>query len=85
MQSNKTIKQRILEVLLDYQPHHASELIPITHRFSAVIERLKKEDGYKIETQYLDGRNKAAAFCDPSLLGKLTKCSLRAPSSSVII
>ncbi|HEY9726408.1 MAG TPA: hypothetical protein V6D50_08135 [Chroococcales cyanobacterium] len=58
----KTIKQRVLDILLDFQPHHASKFIPITHRFSAVMERLKKEDGYKIDTLYLDGRNKAAWY-----------------------
>ena len=52
MATRKTTKQRVLEVLLDFQPHHASEFVPITHRFSAVMERLKKEDGYKINTLY---------------------------------
>jgi hypothetical protein len=58
----KTIKQQILDILLDFQPHHASELVPTTHRFSAVIERLREKDGYKIDTLYLDGRNQPAWY-----------------------
>jgi len=43
-------KRRILELLLDGQPHSKEELIPITHRFSAAVESLRKDDGYNIET-----------------------------------
>ena len=56
-----TVEQRVLKVLLDCQPHHASEFIPITHRFSATIERLRSK-GYSIQTLYLDGRNKPAWY-----------------------
>lgn len=59
--SDKTIKQRILEILLDYKPHHAKEFLVVTHRFSAVIERLRNE-GYKINTLPLDGSNKPAWY-----------------------
>lgn len=61
MEPKKTIKQRVLDILLDFQPHHASEFIPITHRFSAVMKRLK-EEGYDIKTLPLDGSNKAAWY-----------------------
>jgi len=43
-------KQRILQLLLDGKPHSKEELIPITHRFSAAVESLRKDDGYDIET-----------------------------------
>lgn len=56
-----SVEQRVLKVLLDGQPHHASEFIPITHRFSATMQRLK-EKGYDIKTLPLDGRNKSAWY-----------------------
>jgi hypothetical protein len=43
-------KQQILQLLLDGKPHFKEELIPITHRFSAAIESLRKDDGYDIKT-----------------------------------
>jgi hypothetical protein len=61
MKSIDGTEKLVSKVLQDYKPHHASELIPITHRFSAAIERLRKK-GYKIETLYLDGRNKPAWY-----------------------
>lgn len=61
MTSKKTIKQRILEILLDCKPHHAEELWAVTHRFSDVIRRLRHE-GYNIETLPLDGVNKPAWY-----------------------
>ncbi len=42
-------KKQIRLILLDYQPHLSEELIPITHRFSAVISTLR-EEGDEIET-----------------------------------
>jgi biotin operon repressor len=42
-------KMQILNLLLDHQPHSSEELIKITHRFSAVIHKLR-EEGYDIET-----------------------------------
>jgi hypothetical protein len=42
-------KAQILHLLSDHQPHDPQELIPITHRFSAVIHSLR-EDGYQIDT-----------------------------------
>ncbi len=62
MKDKDTIKQRVLKILLDSKPHHASEFTLITHRFSAVFERLRKEDGYDIKTLPLDGHNKAAWY-----------------------
>ncbi len=56
-----SVEQRVLRVLLDGQLHHASEFIPITHRFSATIERLRGKN-YDIQTLYLNGRNKAAWY-----------------------
>lgn len=56
-----SVEQRVLKVLLDGQPHHASEFIPITHRFSATIERLRCK-GFNIQTLYIEGRNKAAWY-----------------------
>lgn len=44
-----SIKQRVLEVLSDGQPHSAKELAAVSHRFSAAIHSLR-EDGYVIET-----------------------------------
>lgn len=46
-------KKKTREVLSDYQPHEARELIPITHRFSAVIAQLR-EDGDMINTIQID-------------------------------
>lgn len=43
-------KKQILQLFLDGQPHSKEELIPITHRFSAVVESLRKDDGYEIQT-----------------------------------
>lgn len=43
-------KQQILQLLLDGKPHSKEELIPITHRFSAVIESLRNDSGYDIKT-----------------------------------
>lgn len=62
MSDKDTLKQRVLKILLDGQPHHASEFIPITYRFNDVMHRLRQEDGYKIKTLPLDGRNKAAWY-----------------------
>jgi hypothetical protein len=42
-------KDRIRRLLADGKPHPSKELVPITHRFSDVIHRLR-EDGYCIET-----------------------------------
>lgn len=42
-------KQRVLKLLADGQPHSKEELVPITHRFSAVIDSLR-DDGYDIKT-----------------------------------
>lgn len=61
MELKKTIKQRVLDILLDFQPHHASEFIPITHRFNDTMMRLR-EDGYNIKTLPLEGSNKAAWY-----------------------
>lgn len=61
MKPEKTIKQRILDILMDYKPHHAKELLAITPRYSSVIERLR-HDGYKIDTLPLDGFNKLAWY-----------------------
>lgn len=57
----KTVEQRVLDVLSDLKPHCGSELIPITHRYSAVFGRLR-EKGYKIKTLYLNGKNKPAWY-----------------------
>ncbi len=42
-------KAQILRLLSDRKLHAPQELIPITHRFSAVIHSLR-EEGYQIET-----------------------------------
>lgn len=42
-------KKQIRALLLDYQPHSPEELVPITHRFSAIIATLR-EEGDEIET-----------------------------------
>ena len=42
-------KDQIREILADRQLHPAKELIGITHRYSAVIHRLR-EEGDNIET-----------------------------------
>jgi hypothetical protein len=42
-------KDQIRAILSDFQPHTAEELIVITHRFSAVISKLR-EDGQLIDT-----------------------------------
>ncbi len=44
-----SIKQHILKILSDGQPHAAKELVPVSHRFSAAIHSLR-EDGYAIKT-----------------------------------
>lgn len=44
-----SIKQRVLKILSDGQPHSAKELVQVSHRFSAAIHSLR-EDGYIIET-----------------------------------
>ena len=54
-------ERSVYRVLQDGKPHHASEFIPITHRFSAAMKRLK-EKGYNIQTLYLDGRNRPAWY-----------------------
>lgn len=61
MEQQKSKKQRVLDILLDLQPHHASEFIPISHHFPDLMLRLR-EDGYKIKTLPLDGYNKAAWY-----------------------
>jgi hypothetical protein len=43
-------KKRILHLLSDGKRHSTEELIPITHRFGAVIHSLRDDDGYEIET-----------------------------------
>ncbi len=62
MRLTKTKKQRVLEILLDYKLHHASEFIPITHRFNATMDDLRDDDGYNIKTLPLDGGNKPAWY-----------------------
>lgn len=62
MKPEKTKKKRILEILLDYKPHRGTEFVPITYRFGAVLYDLRDVDGYKIDTLYLDGRNKPAWY-----------------------
>lgn len=54
-------KQRVLEILLDFQPHNAYEFVSITYCFHDVFKRLR-EEGYKIDTLPLDGHNKAAWY-----------------------
>lgn len=61
MKSEDGKEKSVYRVLQDGKPHHASEFIPITHRFSAAMKRLK-EKGYNIQTLYLDGRNKPAWY-----------------------
>lgn len=43
-------KKRILHLLSDGKRHSTEELIPITHRFGAVIHSLRDDDAYEIET-----------------------------------
>lgn len=43
-------KKRIHALLSDGKQHTKEELIPITHRFGAVIHSLRDHDGYEIET-----------------------------------
>lgn len=43
-------KERIRQLLADGQPHSPEELVPITWRFNAVIDSLRKDDGYDIKT-----------------------------------
>jgi hypothetical protein len=43
-------KNQIRKLLSDGKPHTKDELIPITHRFSAVIHSLRHDDGYDITT-----------------------------------
>lgn len=62
MHPTKTKKQRVLEILLDYKPHHAKEFISITHRFNATMDDLRDHDGYNIVTLPLDGYNKPAWY-----------------------
>lgn len=61
MERQKSKKQRVLDILLDLQPHHASEFVPISHHFPDLMMRLR-EDGHKIETFRWDGSNKAAWY-----------------------
>lgn len=42
-------KAQILTLLSDCQPHSSKELIPITHRYSAVIHKLR-EEGHQINS-----------------------------------
>lgn len=42
-------KKQIQTILSDYEPHAPEEFIPITHRFSAVIAKLR-EEGDLIDT-----------------------------------
>jgi hypothetical protein len=44
-----SIKNRLLALLSDGNPHPARELAAITHRFGAVLHSLR-EEGYKINT-----------------------------------
>lgn len=44
-----SIKNRVLEILSDGQPHSIKELVAVSHRFSAAIHSLR-EDGYFIQT-----------------------------------
>lgn len=44
-----SIKNRVLEILSDGQPHSVEELVAVSHRFSAAIHSLR-EDEYIIET-----------------------------------
>ena len=43
-------KERIRQLLADGQHHSPEELVPITWRFNAVIDSLRKDDGYDIKT-----------------------------------
>lgn len=58
---NMTKKEIILNILQDKQPHHASEFVPITHRFSAVIKNLRDE-GYNIVTIAKNSRDESASY-----------------------
>jgi len=44
-----SVKQHVLKILSDGQPHSAKELVPVSHRFSAAIHS-HREDGYTIKT-----------------------------------
>ena len=61
MKSEDGKERSVYRLLQDGKPHNASEFIPITHRFSAAMKRLK-EKGYNIQTLYIDGRNKPAWY-----------------------
>lgn len=53
-------KKRIWQILSDWQPHPAEELIPVSHRFSAIIHILReelREKGLEIKT-IQNARNK---------------------------
>ncbi len=39
----KTVKEKILEILLDGKPHSNRDLVKVTHRFSARIKDLRDE------------------------------------------
>lgn len=53
-----SIKQQIMQLLSDGQPHSTKELATITHRVSGVIYELR-EEGYEITTITISHNNYA--------------------------